>query len=167
MQKNAHTTVKRAMRISVGNRGTALIEFAIVLPVLLLIIFGMIELGVAFYNKAMITNASREGARYGVVRCYCDPSRSTNGNDWAPDTGITTRVLNYCGDYLITFDDEITGDVATTITRDITCDPNDPNDPCTLTVQVDYQYGFLLLPSFIADLTGGITLTGVTTMRLE
>src|ERR1700758_4127008 len=47
--------------------GVAAVEFAIVLPVLLLIIFAIVELGIALYDKAVITNASREGARAGIV----------------------------------------------------------------------------------------------------
>ena len=50
-----------------GQRGASAVEFAIVLPVLLLLLFGTIEFGVLFFNKAVITNASREGARRGVV----------------------------------------------------------------------------------------------------
>ena len=47
-----------------NQNGAALVEFAIVLPLLLILIFGIIEFGVMFYDKAMITNATREGARW-------------------------------------------------------------------------------------------------------
>ena len=42
-------------------------EFAIVMPLLFVILFGIIEFGILLYDKAMITNASREGARAGIV----------------------------------------------------------------------------------------------------
>lgn len=42
-------------------------EFALVLPVLLLILFGIIEFGLVMFDQAVITNASREGARAGIV----------------------------------------------------------------------------------------------------
>ena len=45
-------------------RGAAAVEFAIVLPLLLVFVFGIIEFGFLLYDKAVITNASREGARY-------------------------------------------------------------------------------------------------------
>ena len=48
-----------------NQNGAALVEFAIVLPVLLMLIFEMIEFSLLLYDKAMITNASREGARAG------------------------------------------------------------------------------------------------------
>ncbi len=40
-------------------KGQALAEFALTAPLLLLLIFGIIEFGILFYNKAVITNASR------------------------------------------------------------------------------------------------------------
>jgi Flp pilus assembly protein TadG len=47
--------------------GAAAIEFALLLPLLMLILFGIIEFGLVLYNQEVITNASREGARYGIV----------------------------------------------------------------------------------------------------
>ena len=44
-------------------RGAVAIEMAIVLPLLLLIIGGMIDLGRLFFVQTMVTNAAREGAR--------------------------------------------------------------------------------------------------------
>ena len=51
---------------TLNQSGASAIEFAFLLPVLLLFLFGIIEFSVLFYNKAMITNASREGARAGI-----------------------------------------------------------------------------------------------------
>lgn len=44
--------------------GQGLAEFAIVLPVLLIIIIGLFDVGRAFFTLIVVTNASREGARY-------------------------------------------------------------------------------------------------------
>ena len=46
--------------------GGALVEFAVVLPLLLLILFGFIESGILIYNKQVVTNASREVARAAI-----------------------------------------------------------------------------------------------------
>lgn len=43
-----------------------LIEFAIVVPVLILVVFGALDLARGFFTAITITNAAREGARYGV-----------------------------------------------------------------------------------------------------
>ena len=44
-----------------------MLEFSLTLPILLMIMFGMIEYGVAFYDKTVITNASRVAARIGMI----------------------------------------------------------------------------------------------------
>ena len=48
-------------------RGAAVVEFALILPILLGLLVGGIDLSLALYDKAVITNASREGARAGIV----------------------------------------------------------------------------------------------------
>ena len=47
--------------------GVAAVEFALVLPLLLALLFGMVEVSLLLYDQAVITNASREGARAGIV----------------------------------------------------------------------------------------------------
>jgi Flp pilus assembly protein TadG len=44
-------------------RGASLVEFAIVLPIFLVLIGGMVDFGRAFFTEVMLTNAAREGAR--------------------------------------------------------------------------------------------------------
>ena len=48
-------------------KGAQAVEFALVLPFFILILFAVLDFGILVYNKAIITNASREGARSGVV----------------------------------------------------------------------------------------------------
>ena len=50
-----------------NERGAVAAEFAILLPVLLLIVFGTIEFGMMMYGREVVTNATREGARYGII----------------------------------------------------------------------------------------------------
>lgn len=47
--------------------GAAVVEFALILPILLALLVGGIDASLALYDKAVITNASREGARAGIV----------------------------------------------------------------------------------------------------
>jgi Flp pilus assembly protein TadG len=131
------------------DRGATIIEFALVLPIFLLLIFGMIELSVALYDKAMITNASREGARAGIV--YKDP-RVTDGE-------IGNVVNTYLATRLITFGGSNTA--TTTVTR------NGSTFGSELRVQVNYNYSFLVLPGFITGSPDGINMVATTTMRLE
>jgi hypothetical protein len=50
-----------------SRRGQTLVEFAIILPLLLLIIFGVIDLGRAFYTSVVLSNVAREGARFAAL----------------------------------------------------------------------------------------------------
>jgi Flp pilus assembly protein TadG len=55
-------------RASRNRRGQALAEFALVLPMVLLFMAGIIEMGRAWNIKQAVTDAAREGARYTVVK---------------------------------------------------------------------------------------------------
>jgi len=88
-------------------RGGAVIEFVLVLPILLLILFGIIEFSVALYDKAVITNASREATRAGIL------SRN------APLTEAQIRqvALDYCADRLISFGSNNTNPIVSVVKR--------------------------------------------------
>jgi len=132
-----------------GQCGAVMIEFALILLVLIPLLLGIMEFGLILYNKAMITNASREGARAGIVY---DTSRPT-------EAAITTVVNNYCQDHLITFGS------ATPVTDAVpdAC----PDSGANITVTVDYQYDWLVLPNFLAGLIGQVNLSATTVMRCE
>jgi len=63
-----------------GRKGQALAEFALILPVVFLLIAGIIEFGRAWNIKQAVTDAAREGARYTVVV------------DTTTETGIKNRI---------------------------------------------------------------------------
>lgn len=48
-------------------RGQELVEFALVLPVLLLVVMSILDLGRAIYYYSAVHNSAREGARYGII----------------------------------------------------------------------------------------------------
>lgn len=50
-----------------SKKGQTLVEMALVLPILILILMGMVEFGRILNSYLIITNASREGARYASV----------------------------------------------------------------------------------------------------
>ena len=54
-------------RIIKNFKGQALVEMALVLPIILLVIMGMVEFGRIFNAYLIVTNASREGARIAIV----------------------------------------------------------------------------------------------------
>jgi Flp pilus assembly pilin Flp len=76
-----------------NQKGATVVEFAIILPLLLLLIFGIIEFGLFLFNRHVITNAVREAARAGIVVRI---PRLSNEK-------IETIARNYCEQYLVTF----------------------------------------------------------------
>ena len=50
-----------------SQKGSALVEFALILPVFVLLLFGAISYSLALYNKTVLTWATREGARAGAL----------------------------------------------------------------------------------------------------
>ena len=50
-----------------NQNGVALVEFGLILPLLILLLFGITEFSLLLYNKQVITNAAREGARAGII----------------------------------------------------------------------------------------------------
>ncbi len=124
-------------------RGAAAVEFAVVAPVFLLLVFGMIEYGRMVMVQQVITNASREGARCGVL----------DGSNHQDVVDIVTQYLNSGG---------IQG-------ANITVTPTNPEDaefgdPVTVTVDIPFsQVSWLPSPMYL----GGKTLSATTVMRRE
>jgi hypothetical protein len=58
---------KRAVR---SERGAELIEFALVFPLLLFVVLGIVDFGFMFQRMEVVTNAAREGARIAVLPGY-------------------------------------------------------------------------------------------------
>src|SRR5687768_7515945 len=50
-----------------SRRGQAMVEFALIIPIFLLMIFGILDLGRAVYAYSTLNNAAREGARVAAV----------------------------------------------------------------------------------------------------
>jgi Flp pilus assembly protein TadG len=69
--------------------GAELIEFAIVLPLMLLVLFGIIDFGLLFQRYHVVTNAAREGARVAVLPGYGDADVQTRVAQFLTAAGLT------------------------------------------------------------------------------
>ena len=139
--------------------GGAAAEFAILLIFLVMLLFGIIEFSLILYNQAVITNASREGARAGIIW--------TGPNPRVTRLEIQAIVDAYCAQYLITESPD-----PTDLDIDVDPDPSTIDSGDLLTVTVKYHYDFFVLPRLPipSGMTGwqpGIDLSARTIMRLE
>ena len=66
-----------------GDHGAVLVEFALILPLLMMLVMGILNGGILMNRRESITHAVREGARYGatVPQAQCTPTCS--GQSWA------------------------------------------------------------------------------------
>lgn len=62
--------MKSFIKILSGEKGTSAVEFAIILPILIMLVFGIIQFGLVFNKYIAITHAAREGARLAAVGLY-------------------------------------------------------------------------------------------------
>lgn len=131
-------------------KGAAAVEFALILPILLLVFFGIVELSLALYDKAILTNASREGARAGIV--LSSPKMT--------DAQIRTVVLNYTDGALISLG-------ATTAPTVTIAQSSPASFPNPLRVTVSYTYKGLGVGTMLGALGAPIVLTSSTSMVNE
>lgn len=70
--------LRQLLRLGRGQQGAATVEFALILPVLLLLVSGIIDFGHYWYLGHVLSDASREGARYGTrYKTYFDETKGT------------------------------------------------------------------------------------------
>lgn len=121
-----------------SERGAAMVEFALILPLILLLLFGVIEFGRAYNVKVQLTGAAREGAR--VV--------ALGGNEAASDARVVAAAPG--------LNSPTFGNGHTTVTQ--SCPPGATGD-AKVTVSYPLQALTPLIPS------GTITLTATGVMR--
>jgi Flp pilus assembly protein TadG len=126
----------------IGGRdeGGAAVEFALVLPVLLMLTFGAIEFGRMLWTQSMLAHAAAEGARYAMVRGAGSPEEATEATIAEHLKEQMTRLNSPEFEILV----------------DWTPD-NRRGDTVTVTLIHDYDFavgGFLPLPVGPIQLTG-------------
>lgn len=91
--------MRRGALVSASERGQALVETALVLPLLLLLIVGLFDAGRAIWLSNTLATAVREGTRYGIVHGALSGSPTGPGSaSYTPpdtDTVITAQVRKY------------------------------------------------------------------------
>jgi Flp pilus assembly protein TadG len=143
-------------RVSRRDDGGVLIEFALVLPLLLAIMAGIVDFGRMFQRAEVVTNAAREGARIAVLPGYAEAD-------------VRARVRAY-------LDEGIAAGAGSraTVTRTIVqITPGGGGTFSAARVTVSYNDTYLILGPIVALIGGdsarfgAVTLTAQSTMRME
>ncbi len=127
-------------------RGQSMVEFVLVLPIFLLLVFSIVDFGMGFHAWLTVTNSAREGARLGAVR--------------ASNAQIVTRVHN-------------TSDTLDPSKMTVTVKNAQGNPGESVVVGVDYDYTLITPLSNIMKLVSGgsvgptIKFSSTADMRLE
>jgi hypothetical protein len=132
-----------------GEDGQSLLEFALVLPIFLLVLFAIVDFGMAFHAWITVTNAAREGARIGSVH--------------APSAAIEQRVRD-------TSDTLDQGNLSVSVSN---ADDQGGQPGESVVVDVSYSYSLMTPLADLLNLVSGgtipdvLTLDTVAEMRLE
>ncbi|MBF7082487.1 pilus assembly protein [Desulfallas sp. Bu1-1] len=126
-------------KLSRDTRGQALVEFALILPLVILLLMAIFEFGSIFHSYLVITNASRDGARIGIVGEYTD------------EEDLKQKVKDMC---------------AALDQSEITVDVNSDSVLRRMQVQVTYKV-HPFTPVLSAILPDPVVLKSKTTMRIE
>lgn len=136
-------------------RGAAVVEFALVVPLFFMLVFGIIEFGQGFMVSQLINSAAREGARVAIT------PGSTNAEVQQTVLDVIERTSGTAADNV-------------TVTITVTPDGNNPDpgnqvadagrrDLCTVDVQLGFSDVSLMTGRFLE----GVQLRGSCTMRHE
>jgi Flp pilus assembly protein TadG len=137
---------RRARRLR-DRRGQSLVEFAVVFPVFILLLAGMVDFGLALFSNVTLINAAREGARLGVTLQPMDTTKIEQRVD-AMATGLDLSKLTV---------------TSTCVRGGGSCSSPQWQGGDTVKVKVDYMY------TMVWPLTFGtqIPLSSTVQMRIE
>lgn len=139
---------KRRLR---SETGAEVVEFALTLPLLLLVVLGIIEFGFLFREYEVVTNAAREGARIAILPSYTDADVTARVNDYLETAGLDL-------------------DLAVVDPGDAVPTPVGGACVSMVPVNVTYSHPILFLSgiaSYFDTTIGTVTLTATSSMRTE
>lgn len=105
--KGVHS-LSRSFRMFRSQSGAAAVEFALIVPLFMVLVFGTISAGLAFFRKIAVTQAAREGSRYGAT-LVANPSNMTTwlqtvedatGEAVGPDAQTSTGATDFTRVYI-------------------------------------------------------------------
>ncbi len=132
-----------------ASEGVALVEFALVVPVLVLLLVGILDTGRAVNAYVTISNASREGARYAALNPTAAPAaiKSSAVVPHAQQLDATSIAVS------VTYSGSVSSTACPVPTT--TAPPASSPSPTTIPVRVDVTYPWSAATFFIGQFFGG------------
>ena len=126
-----------------------MVEFALVLPLFLILIFGLVDLGRAVYANNTLSNAARTGARLGIVN---------------QDVASIQQAASHQAVALAVAESDVTVDFRN---PDDTgpCPASPPPIGCVVVVAISYQFNAAV--PVIGQIVGSIHMSSSSSMRIE
>jgi hypothetical protein len=146
--------------IRAEKRGQALVEFALILPILVLLLLGVFDFGRAIYAFSTINNAARQGARLAIV-----DQTVTHVQDRAASEAVNLGVG--ADDVEVDFRDLTTPDTPGSCAGAVPGDDNNVGSIvfCIAVVTVPYEYE--AVTPLIGNLVGTLTLEGESRFKVD
>lgn len=147
--------------------GQSLVEFALVIPIIVLLVVAFVEIGRAVFAYNTIANAARQGARVAVVNQIsavtdCDESRPIE-DPYEPHWSIRGCAIAAASTLGITTSN-VTISYAAPPSTTLSCTPT-LHVGCIASITVTYAYS--VTTPFVSALIGPITMTQTSKMPLE
>jgi Flp pilus assembly protein TadG len=147
-----------------NQRGQSLVEFALILPVFIILVFGIIDFGMGLRAYITVTQATREGARYAAVG---NPAGTfTSGGSGDCNGTVSTSTVGKVCSTMNGMNLSNVQSVSVTYPQG-----NEPGKP--VRVRAQYQYHYITPVKAVVNFFSGgamgetITVTSTTDMRLE
>jgi Flp pilus assembly protein TadG len=119
------------------DRAQALVEFALVMPIFLLLVTGILDVARAVWQENTLAYAAREGTRYAIV----------HGASGSPIVGPCTNCLNPVSNNLANVTNAVTSNAIGVYNIDVTINYPDGGNNRNNRVSVDVSAPFVPLPS--------------------
>jgi Flp pilus assembly protein TadG len=163
-----HIMASLTMARRSNQRGQAVIELALTLPLLLVVVFGIIDFGFMFQRYESVTNAAREGARLGVLQNsagYTAIEAQNRAISYLQASGLNGTV-RACGAAMLK--NSMCAQMTTQTVTVAGSTPAKTVDQVTVIVEYDHEYSFVgpIMNLFGSGL-GSIRLRSASIMRRE
>jgi Flp pilus assembly protein TadG len=148
-----------------NERGQSVIEMALTLPLLLLIVFGIIDFGFMFQRYEVVTNAAREGARLGVLPDYTATEAQNRALDYLKASGLNGTVRT-CGGAEVK--NTMCAEMTTSTVPVVGSTPTKNVSQVTVIVEYDHEHSFVgPIIRLFGTSWGTIRLRAASSMRRE